>query len=84
MRKISTENGPEMTVWHYRLTKHHQHDKQQHKTRTSPQEMLIEFINALSSDGNHYFLVTQNTNTITAVTSDDITENPDIYKINKF
>ncbi len=80
MCKISNENGPEMTVWHYRLTKHHHHDnRQQQKQRTSPQEMLIELIDALSSDGNHYFLVKQNTDTITAVTSDDITENPDIY-----
>ena len=80
MCKISNENGPATTVWHYRLTKHHQHDnKQQLKPRTSPQEMLIEFIDALSSNGNQYSLVQQKTNTITAVTSDDITANPDIY-----
>jgi hypothetical protein len=41
--------------------------------------MLIELIDALSSVGNHYFLVKQNTDTITAVTSDDITANSDIY-----
>ena len=79
MCKISNENGPETTVWHYRLTKHHQHDRQQNKQRTSPHEMLIDLIDALSSDDKHYFLAKQNTDTITAVTRDDITMNPDIY-----
>ena len=79
MCKISNENGPATTVWHYRLTKHHQHDnKQQLKPRTSPQEMLIEFIDALSRNDNHYFLIHQNNN-IAAVASHEISESNDIY-----
>ena len=67
MCKISNENGPETTVWHYRLTKHHQHDMQQQKQRTSPQEMLIELIDALSSDDKLYFLAKQNCYNTTVV-----------------
>ena len=40
--------------------------------------MLIKLIDALSRNGNQYFLVQQKTDTITAVTSYDITANSDI------
>ena len=79
MSTIANENGSETTVWHYRLTKHHHHDKQHPQPRTSPQDMLIEFIDNLYSNGNHYFLIHQNTDNITAGASHEISENPDIY-----
>ena len=79
MSTIANENGSETTVWHYRLTKHHHHDKQQLQPRTSPQDMLIEFIDTLSKNGYHYFLIHQNTDKIAAVASHEISESPDIY-----
>ena len=80
MSTIANENGSETTVWHYRLTKHHHHDKQQQlKPRTSPQDMLIEFIDALSRNGNHYFLIYQNSDNIAAVARHEISESFDIY-----
>ena len=41
--------------------------------------MIIEFIDNLSNNGNHYFLIHQNTDNITAVASHEISESPDIY-----
>ena len=76
MSTIANENGSEMTVWHYRLTKHH--DKHQHQPCTSPQDMLIELTDTFSNSGNHFFLIHQNTNKITAVTSQEMAESHEI------
>ena len=52
---IANENGSETTVWHYRVTKHH--DKHQH--RTAPQYMLIELTNTFYNSDNNFFLIHQ-------------------------
>ena len=74
MSTIANENGSETTVWHYRLTKHHV----KHQPRTSPQDMLIELTDTFSNSGNHFFLIHQNTDKITAVTSQEIAESHEI------
>ena len=74
MSTIANENGSETTVWHYRLTKHH--DK--HQPRTSPHDMLIELTNTFYNSGNHFFLIHQKTGEITAVTRREIADSHEI------
>ena len=76
MSTIANANSSETTVWHYRLTKHH--DKHQHQPRTSPQDMLIKLTDTFSNSGNHFFLIHQHTGKITAVTSQEIAESHEI------
>ena len=72
MRTIEKEDGSEMTIWHYRVSKQHERNQ----TKMSPHEMLYHIAVALCGENHQFSIVHQQTGNPVSV--DDIHNDNDI------